>query len=151
MKLKSRISVFQKMSRETKTELILNFTLNNYKMTSDKTERLVHIVQKPHHKRSPDEAQVLVHLIREMQFFKNRKEISPYEIKEVSQVFAFQNTKAGRTVIRFGEYGEHFFIILAGQVSVSIPNPIIRDWKDHFRRFQALKEWRNTVFKARRR
>ena len=53
-------------------------------------------------------------------------------------------------MIRFGEYGEHFFIIVAGYVSVSIPNPIIREWKDHYRRFKSLKEWKNTVFKARR-
>lgn len=85
-------------------------------------------------------------IIREIKFFKNSSDMKPAVIKEISQVFIFQSNKPGDEIIKYGDFGDHFFIIIQGKVSVKIPNPTIKGWKEHFDRFKFLKDWKNTKF-----
>ena len=52
-----------------------------------------------------------------------------------------------KTVINYGEPGDKFYLILGGEVSVTIPNPGIKGWKDHRNVFEQLKHWEETSFK----
>lgn len=50
-------------------------------------------------------------------------------------------------MITYGEPGEKFYVILSGQVSVTIPNPGIKGWKDHRARFTELQHWEETSYR----
>ena len=42
---------------------------------------------------------------------------------------------ANKYVVKYGDYGDKFYIILKGELTVQVPNPKIKDW-----------EWANNVF-----
>lgn len=83
----------------------------------------------------------LIGTIADIKFFQERKEIKPSDFRDL--VTAFQYTEVGEKnkVIKYGEPGENFYVILSGKVSVMVPNPAIRKWKYHYKRFDDLQRW----------
>ena len=53
---------------------------------------------------------------------------------------------AGETVFEYDSIGENFFIILNGEVSVNIPNPILKDMKKKYGRYLQLRDWYDYEF-----
>ena len=52
-------------------------------------------------------------------------------------------------VIKFGEIGDRFYIILKGACSVLIPNSSIVNRDDKLKELQKLKEWKEQEFDKR--
>lgn len=56
-----------------------------------------------------------------IEFFKERK-IKPKDLVDICQRLKYEVVSAGKNVIQFGEYGDKFFVILSGEVSVWLPD-----------------------------
>ena len=48
----------------------------------------------------------------------------------------------GDNVITYGEVGDLFYVLIKGSVSVNIPNPMIRHWKDKLQYKEDLIRWK---------
>ena len=80
-------------------------------------------------------------VIRNVKFFKDKKD----QLKDIATAFTFQRNASGEKIIQYGEYGDQFYIIIQGKVSVEIPNPVIRAWKDEFKKYSDLQAWHKSV------
>ena len=122
-----------RMSFETKCELIENFgkkkSENLLPVTTGK--KIVKIMKKAPSKRSIEEVEEIMNIIRYVKFFKNKTN----QLKDIAMGFCFQRSQPDEEIIRYGEYGDKFYIILQGKVSVEIPNPAIRSWKDFYAQY----------------
>ena len=49
-------------------------------------------------------------------------------------------------VIRYGETGDKFYVILKGVVSAQVPNPSIKDWPFEYRHYKNLLQWKKEEF-----
>ena len=47
-----------------------------------------------------------------------------------------------KNVCQIGDFGNKFYIVLRGVLSVQIPNPTIKDRREKLKEFEELKEWR---------
>lgn len=97
-------------------------------------------------KRLPEETEELNEIIKHIKYFRERGDISNHEIREVSQAFIFKSYPEDSQVINYGEFGEHFYIIIHGKVGVQIPNPMINQWQKHREAFEDVKIWKSTKF-----
>jgi CRP-like cAMP-binding protein len=53
----------------------------------------------------------------------------------------------GRTdLFKHGDEGDKFYIILKGKVSISIPNPLIKKWKEKYELMETLNKWKSNKF-----
>ena len=57
----------------------------------------------------------------------------------------YEEVNYSEYVIRYGDKGDWFYLILKGVVSVEIPNPTIKNWKTDYEEYIKLKQWRETV------
>lgn len=64
-------------------------------------------------------------LIKEINFFKS-KNLQGQDIIQICQELKHEFYYAGEAVFRHGEYGEKFYVILKGEVSVKIPDPKLK-------------------------
>ncbi|CDW74956.1 UNKNOWN [Stylonychia lemnae] len=64
----------------------------------------------------------MVPLIREIAFFK-RMNIQGPDLSQICHELKYEFYREGESVFRQGEYGDKFYIILKGEVSVKIPDP----------------------------
>lgn len=78
------------------------------------------ILSKQAEQRSTFELRNLVPLIADIGYFKQLK-LKPYELNEVCSGLEYQAMPKESFVIRYGEEGDMFFIILKGRVSVWVP------------------------------
>ena len=115
-----------------------NFDRNNKNLIRTKNNDFLKIIKKPYNKRTSWENEALIEVLKKIKFFKK----SQQQIEEVSKVFGYQINKPGEEVIRYGEYGDQFYIIMSGKVNVKVRNPIISDFKKHFDLYGSLKEWK---------
>ena len=81
------------------------------------------ILSKPAEQRSTYELRNLVPLIADIAYFKELK-LKPYELNEVCSGLEYQAVQKESFVIRYGEEGDSFYIILKGKVSVWLPMSI---------------------------
>ncbi len=60
-------------------------------------------------------------MLREINFFKDRQIQQESELTEVAKVLNYENFKKGSNVFEWGSFGDKFYIILRGRVSVLVP------------------------------
>lgn len=82
----------------------------------------------------------MAEFFKEIKFFKERN-IKDKDMNEMVAAFKLLNIEAGEDVIRYGENGNTFFVILQGIVSISIPNPKIKNWRLKRLDFMMEQEW----------
>lgn len=76
------------------------------------------------------------------QFFKEQK-MTASEIKELVHSMTLEHFKPFQHVFEHGSIGTKFYMILQGSVSVTIPNPKIREWQIKQQEFKQLLEWKD--------
>jgi hypothetical protein len=86
------------------------------------------ILQKPMLKRTEEDLDELVGFIKDISFFKERANLKINDIRELAACFKFVEVSECLDVIKYGEIGENFYLILQGLVSVQIKNEKISDW-----------------------
>ena len=76
------------------------------------------ILKKSTWERTPQEVDRLAELLKEIPFFKERKELTGHDIREIAANLKFEKKKMDKNVITFGETGTKFYMIIKGVVSV---------------------------------
>ena len=66
--------------------------------------------------------------LKNIQFFQSRKYITYTDYRDLSHSLEFIDVPKNQYIINFGEQGDKFYIILKGEVSVLVPNPLIKDF-----------------------
>ena len=129
------------MTVEMLDELEQNITSSQIDNHQRKILKLKEILSKNQSKRTPIDINELISIFSEIAFFKERKDITPSDFRELVQLFEIKKAKAGENIITFGESPQYFYLILSGKCSVSVPNPAIRGWSDRYRNFKDLQRW----------
>lgn len=86
----------------------------------------------------------MVKFLSNLQFFRTR-EVSAKVLFELVPLFQVQSAEAGEEVVRYGEKGDKFFIILQGSVEVFIPNPTIKSWRLQRADFLREVNWKRSL------
>ena len=95
------------------------------------------ILSKPAEQRSTYELRtVLTPLMADIAFFKERK-LKPHDIQEVCVGLQYLSKPKNSFVIKYGEEGDMFYIILKGKVSVWLPVPL-HEMRKPMRNFSKL-------------
>ena len=81
-----------------------------------------------------------------MQFFIDRPELVETDLKDIALNLTFKHTLGMREVIKYGDKGDKFYIILKGVTSVKVPNPEIMDRAAKLKDFQFFKFWKENIF-----
>lgn len=77
----------------------------------------------------------LASLIDQIQFFKD-KNIKEKDMLELMNVFNFVKAEAEQDVMKYGDTGNLFYLIVKGKVSVRVPNLTkIRGWKSQWNEY----------------
>ena len=66
--------------------------------------------------------------LKKIQFFSSKSYFGKSEYIDLAINLNFLEIKNGKNVIKFGELGDLFYIILKGSVAVEIPNPNMKNW-----------------------
>jgi hypothetical protein len=74
------------------------------------------------HLRSQANLEHLAEMVKDMPFFKDRGLTGPSLI-EVVNCFTIENVEPNKTIMEYGDIGEHFYFILKGRVQMKIPDP----------------------------
>ena len=80
--------------------------------------------------------------MREIKFFKEMKELTNFDMRDLTMSFQMLQFSKGDNVITYGEVGDLFYVLIKGSVSVNIPNPMIRHWKDKLQYKEDLIQWK---------
>ena len=80
------------------------------------------ILKQPVNLRTKENLDHLAEMVKEMPFFKERGLTGPSLI-EVVNLFSVENINSGKTIMEYGNVGEHFYFILKGRVQLKIPDP----------------------------
>ena len=75
--------------------------------------------------RSEDDKEYLQGLIKEIKFFKELPKLGENGLREIASLLKIESFAPLEDVIKYGEQGDKFYIILQGVVSVNVPNPSI--------------------------
>ena len=84
--------------------------------------QIIQILKQEKDKRAPSENRILVQLLKSLKFFQDRK-MKERDIQETSFGLQHQSYKKHEKVVRFGEKGNTFYIIVRGQCTVWLPLP----------------------------
>jgi hypothetical protein len=126
-------------------KLVQNIVLKD-RQSTDHIEVIHEILTKPQCDRTTMEVYLLGNLVKDIPFFKNKKELTRADIFEIANAFKFQKDVPLTEVITYGTTGKHFYIILQGCVSVLIPNNQINNWEKMRRHYRHLKQWKDTEY-----
>ena len=77
-------------------------------------------------------------MLKSIPFFKKTTEIKEAAFRDLSFKLKFQKNYAMDKVIEYGEQGDKFYILFLGAVSISIPNPEIKNWDQKRRYYNEL-------------
>ena len=99
-------------------ELELNVSLYSAIDKRNHGLKIKNILSKAPNRRIQTDIDELVGLVHEIKFFKDRKDIKPQDFRELVTAIQYTEIEQGKSVIKYGEPGENFFIILSGKVSV---------------------------------
>lgn len=86
----------------------------------DKSEALIQILKLPVRKRSHDDISLIATLLDSIKFFKDNK-LSLNDLYHVAQNMTYDLVETDNNVIEYNTYGDKFYIIIKGNVSVLIP------------------------------
>lgn len=90
------------MTVEMLDELQQNITASQILDHQQKILKLKEILQKPVTKRTPIDINELIGIFSEIAFFKERKDISASDFRELVNLFEIQSVKAGKNIITYG-------------------------------------------------
>lgn len=105
--------------------------------------------------RSEADKNFLVGLIKQIKFFKDMPHLTEENITELAQNMQFESCNTMDDVVKYGQEGNKFYIILKGVVSVLIPNPDVGNYIDTSggmsyvmikRDYNNLLRWKKEVF-----
>ena len=108
-KVSQAISKIYKMDSESKHLVRSEFVRNQTKYKE--IQSIKRILQMDAPKRTDEDLDELVKLIKDVSFFKERK-LSIQEIKEVASGFQFQEVEEGEDVVKYGDQGDNFYLII---------------------------------------
>ena len=136
------------MSAELLDELEKNIIAGQMENKKHRLEKLKKILSKPVKERKDGDIQELIGMISQIRFFQERKEINPSDFRDLVQLFQYKESEQGKTVIKFGEPGDQFFVIIQGTLGVMIPNPSVKKWKANYQRWNKVQKWYVTEYRA---
>ena len=84
-------------------------------------------MKKPPIKRIPADLAKVSKLLTKNQFFLNKK-LKKAEIEDLAQNLRFKTILGKDNVMEYGDFGDEFFIIIKGLVSIKIPDKSIKNW-----------------------
>lgn len=64
---------------------------------------------------------MLAPLVKELKFFKNRN-MTNQDIYYLCREMTYENFNPGEAVLKYGDHGNKFFIIIKGTVDVKLPD-----------------------------
>ena len=137
---------------DSKTEAILAINEHKNKQNFQKLELTRQLLEKPSEVRTLSDIEELALLIKDNKFFKDRGELTYQDIKDLAANFEFLEVEQYDDVVKYGDVGDLFYMIIKGSVSVQIPNPEIKKWDIFRKEYLRLKQWKWEDFdpKARR-
>ena len=112
------------------------------KKNVQKLETTRNLLEKPQEQRTQLDIEELALLIKENKFFKERGELTYQDIKDLAASFEFLEVEQYEDVVKYGDIGDLFYMIIKGSVSVQIPNPAIKKWDMLRKEFTRLKQWK---------
>ena len=86
----------------------------------NKSETLIQILKLPIKKRTDADICITTTLLDSVKFFKDNK-LSFKDLQFISRVMTYSYFEKGESIIEYNSYGDKFYIILKGCVSVLIP------------------------------
>ena len=130
------------LDEETKNMIKIEYQ----KSQSEYSKEIKNLLKKPLNQRSREDIEKLTSLIKDIQFFKDRKQLTHDEMRELASCLHLESISAMDKVINYGEKGDKFYIIIRGVVSVQIPNMSIKSWMHHRKEYDYLKEWKKNEY-----
>ena len=115
----------------------------------DKAEQMdlmKEMIQKKHMKRTIQDVETLMNIIQGIKFFKEMKGLTRSGFRDLAAAFQVQQYPAHTNIFEYGSSGQYFYVILNGQVSVHIPNPLIKYWKQKRIKYDFLLNWKKNCF-----
>eukprot|EP00347_Sterkiella_histriomuscorum_P015778 403355716 len=83
---------------------------------------IIQILKKNPEQRTEKDLNTLAPMLKEIRFFKERGEIETHHLIDLCQALRYEFCEAGKFVFKQGDYGDCFYVILRGRVSVLIQN-----------------------------
>ena len=111
-----------------------------------KTATIRIILQKNPADRSEKDIDRLIHFLKEIDYFKNNKELTYGDYRELSQLFTYREYDTNCVIYSKGDIPRHFFILLNGRVSQIEKNEIIDEWDWAMSVYKGLLEWKLQEF-----
>lgn len=81
---------------------------------------LIAILKKPPKKRTHNDIDLIVSMLDSIKFFKDRN-LSLKDLRYVSQGLTYDYVETDKDIIQYNTFGNSFYVILQGSVSVLIP------------------------------
>ena len=103
------------------------------------------ILEKKPKRRSNKEIDTVVELLQSNAFFKSKSHIKKEDMKELVAALKFEIVGKDEPVVTYGDPGKCMYILLKGQVSVHVPNQMIKDWKQKRLQFAILTNFKNSL------
>eukprot|EP00347_Sterkiella_histriomuscorum_P003283 403364882 len=105
-----------------KSVLAMNNATQEQIQQSRMLQQILSILKRPSETRKDNEIKQLIPYLKQIKFFQERQEI----MKESDFLFlceraTYEHYNPHRVIFNYGDYGEKFYIILEGQVSVLLP------------------------------
>ena len=107
------------------------------------------ILKKAPKQRTEEDLDLLMEVLREIEFFRSKPELTYGDLRELAQTFSYEVAEADQTLFKEGDPAEKFYLILEGSVSVVIKNQIIDQWEWARTVYTALKKWKENEFDTR--
>ncbi|CDW78470.1 UNKNOWN [Stylonychia lemnae] len=95
-------------------------TIQEAKLSPDQ-QTIISILKQSPEFRNEQDLKTLVPLVKDIKFFKEKK-IKQRDLVDICQRLKYEYIAANKSAIQYGEYGDKFYIILEGLVSVWIPD-----------------------------
>jgi hypothetical protein len=114
-------------------------TLNQKFKNEGEYKQIKNILETPVDLRTKEDIFSLTRVFGRNKFFKGKEDLLP----DLVNIMKFESISQFKNVMKFGEIGDKFYIIVKGLVSIKIPNPSIKDWKQEHKHYKSLLEWKN--------
>ena len=103
-------------------------------------------LQKPSDQRSDVALDKLSVLIKQVKFFKQMTDLTKSDFRDLASSFKFQFCRGMTNVCQIGDFGDKFYIVLRGVLSIRIPNPTVKDRAKKMKEHEELKVWKRDVW-----
>lgn len=85
--------------------------------------------------------------MKNITFFREKKEIKEADYKDLVQGFTLMKQKAKTVLFNYGDEGDQFFVIVKGSVKVHVRNQTLKNWKQQRVVYQRLLDWKKELDK----